>query len=940
MAEHSLSHTTWNLGGVRLSLLAKGLREVETKSRTRVDIVSLQEVPRESQGWSFYQNEGLSVWSHREHTAWRGCGIAFRTSEWTVLRKKACANGIWCRLRRERDGLQVWTGSAYFSQGVSKDEHSDQVEGFLRRLPPTALPSVFGADVNTPFAWGKDDEELVAMGREGKGEGLLMRLRERGMQLTAPPPEQRSLPTCRPRKKEVVGRHIDVVGSKGCLVKGNGIVIDSHRFLSTDHDAVMQSVKIRGQGERTRPRPNTRPRRVTGPITVPEEINQQRLTEIAATATQPYRGKAYKDPEHVKVYFRVAREHNQPDDWKRALAERDKARRRWREERIEAACAGDWQAFRDCAKKGANGWESTFADAMTEQGKDPHTEVHEHFSTIYQGDPVPPFPFETVPRSVDFTEEDLEEALAAGRKGKSTGEDGVSHELLLAIAREPEGKRKLVEWFNRLLHEEEAMPECWARAVMVVLPKCTEPGGPGQLRPICLGCSASKVFSRLLLARTRQAFQYHGSLQNMGEGRQTVDHVWIIGRLMALEQEWKRGLWLLKIDIEKAFDSLNRSRFLRRLQQKLGCCEELRVWWSMFAHTEALLTTSWGMSVLQMKSGIRQGAVESPQVFSTAMDWIVSDVAAAHRWSPEADVYEGLELGETAFVDDCILWNGKREALAERMCELLHELREWGLNINAKKCQLYATPYVKDHGTVRVGEMELMPEETLEVMGVPFRAGIAPKEAMQLVFHKTRAKFWSLKHLFRAKTPLAGRLRLMQRVLAGTSLWCVAAFVPDKAALQAINVLQCQLVIWSMRLYKGGHESWVEFRMRSYRLARYMIQQHMRVRWGTLWLQRCWDYAGHRARGCNRVPLPGTAILDSYRTLTWWEREQGTATGKRHPGRFFPRLMTEERALNRAAGGDWREVAQNRTEWKGRVVHWLANHDLPWASFEQLALEE
>ena len=49
--------------------------------------------------------------------------------------------------------------------------------------------------------------------------------------------------------------------------------------------------------------------------------------------------------------------------------------------------------------------------------------------------------------------------------------------------------------------------------------------------------------------------------------------------------------------------------------------------------------------------------------------------------------------------------------------------------------------------------------------------------------------------------------------------------------------------------------------------------------------------------------------------------------------------MNAERAMDRAAGGPWREVAMHRGDWDKRGVTWIEQQDLPWASFEQLALD-
>ena len=49
--------------------------------------------------------------------------------------------------------------------------------------------------------------------------------------------------------------------------------------------------------------------------------------------------------------------------------------------------------------------------------------------------------------------------------------------------------------------------------------------------------------------------------------------------------------------------------------------------------------------------------------------------------------------------------------------------------------------------------------------------------------------------------------------------------------------------------------------------------------------------------------------------------------------------MNAERAMDEAAGGEWRVVALQKDVWQAKMPVWVASQDLPWASLEQLALE-
>ena len=86
---------------------------------------------------------------------------------------------------------------------------------------------------------------------------------------------------------------------------------------------------------------------------------------------------------------------------------------------------------------------------------------------------LPPPPIPTHP-SPDFSEDELREAICWGASGKSVGEDGISLELLRRIAEVDRGCKKLLKWFNSLLHTED-LPARWHQSAMILLPNVARP---------------------------------------------------------------------------------------------------------------------------------------------------------------------------------------------------------------------------------------------------------------------------------------------------------------------------------------------------------------------------------------------------------------------------------------------------------------------------------
>ncbi|CAE7801571.1 unnamed protein product, partial [Symbiodinium necroappetens] len=287
----------------------------------------------------------------------------------------------------------------------------------------------------------------------------------------------------------------------------------------------------------------------------------------------------------------------------------------------------------------------------------------------------------------------------------------------------------LLDFYNEV-YATAAIPSDWNAALMIVIPKEESPKEPGALRPLAMGSAAAKVYSRLLLGRTVEWLGVEEGAQCSGVGRQPAEYIFGMARVMELEAEWHQGLVAAKIDIRKAFDMLHRPALLRRLKQALGDGPTYRSWHNMLSDTTATLQTGWGCSKLQLDRGIRQGSVESPILFG----WIASLILH--------DVKEWAE-----------------------------ELEKHGLLLNPGKCKAYYSPHCSSCPPIHVHGTLIPRVPVLEVMGIQFRVGASCSELIAPLIARGRDKFWSLKHLFRARTPLAGRVKLLDKIVGGTSLW-------------------------------------------------------------------------------------------------------------------------------------------------------------------------
>ncbi|CAE7281359.1 R1A1-element\ORF2 [Symbiodinium sp. CCMP2592] len=728
----------WNLGGVEVQDLPRTIADAAPLRMEKDSLLLLQEYPRGVQGWAVEKHGSWTVVTHRHGEAWRGSGLMYCADAWCLTRRVCTAKGTWFRLRSISASEDVlWVGTAHLTPGSTVAVFESEVEDHFQALPASAKRVVFQGDVNTPFQWIQERASVTAVAREGKGGLLQKALHDKGLVMIAPVEGQLSTPTCRPRQAGRTGQHIDIFASKGLHANGTHIHVDSYLAGGTDHELLHGC--FRSTWCRRIPRRCTRARVVCGTFGIVNHIDQPTLADFASTHTKPAPSRAYRDPPEVRELFKKAKQRGTPALWKAALKARKVARKAWEAERLQRAAGGDWDAIREVKGARNEGWDVEFA--LHQQG-DPHEAIHRHFQGVdssHRRDPV-------VHRSDEevrgFTIEELWVGIRQLKGRKAAGKDFTSRELLEGICHAEGGAEHVVEFFNRVLVSQE-VPTEWNEPLLVMLPKVLHPRCPRELRPIALGSSVGKLFSRLLLNRCLEKIQLQYPPQCAGVHRQTNDFTYSLIRLFELEREWQGGMAALKVDISRAFDDVDRDVLVAKLAQKLGPGPELQCWKSLLANNAATLSTPFGESTINIGKGIKQGGIESPAFFSMLMELAVRDAEVEYDWMQRQRLYPDLSCPDAAlFMDDGVLWTLGTKALQQRVSELSRVLLRYGLKVNLAKCQLYCAPCCPGPPLLRVEGQVL--------------------HASDHLCDGCRAKFWEIRHILRAQGGTGNLLGIVQ----------------------------------------------------------------------------------------------------------------------------------------------------------------------------------
>ena len=403
----------WNVGGTDLVELPKAVREALGDPLRKQDIVLIQELPREREGWNYMPLAGRRVVSHRREGQWRGTGIWYDMASWCLLHKVHSSKRVWFKVRHLEAPVELWVGTAHFTPGC---------------LPPSSQKVVFQGDVNTGSQWANEGDAATAVPKEGKGGMLHRILTERDFEMGIPGPDQWSTPTSRPRQEGRQGQCIDVACSKGLRCSKFYIHEESYMKLGTDHEMCHSEFDL--NTKQSRVRHSTGPRVWIGGIDQVNHMDQDHIEYLADRCTRPAPGQGYRDTAEIKQAFRAAKRSGSSALWKQALKLRKAARRAWEQDRVVKASQGDWHSFRALKPRRQEGWDVGFAEA---QEGDPHAAVHDHLAEVYHGREVEgvagPWPGDVVA----FTAKKLHKGVSQMKRGKSVGVDRTSTELVVGL---------------------------------------------------------------------------------------------------------------------------------------------------------------------------------------------------------------------------------------------------------------------------------------------------------------------------------------------------------------------------------------------------------------------------------------------------------------------------------------------------------------------------
>lgn len=227
-------------------------------------------------------------------------------------------------------------------------------------------------------------------------------------------------------------------------------------------------------------------------------------------------------------------------------------------------------------------------------------------------------PLESPILDVEFTKQDIQEAIAKLKSGKAEGPDRISNEMLKQL---DEVSIETLRDIMETVRQSKLLPEEWKTANTVLLYKGSgDKTNPMNFRPIALLSCAYKIYSRIITTRLTAWIEkekiIHESQYGFQKGKDTADAAASLFACLREAIKNNRELHMILLDFAKAYDSVE----FWALRQTLECYglhqNDIQLLMAGLVGNSTCLETAHGFTErITCTAGFKQGDLISPILY-------------------------------------------------------------------------------------------------------------------------------------------------------------------------------------------------------------------------------------------------------------------------------------------------------------------------------------
>ena len=513
------------------------------------------------------------------------------------------------------------------------------------------------------------------------------------------------------------------------------------------------------------------------------------------------------------------------------------------------------------------------------------------------------------------SEEEVQKAFGALKCGKASGKNGLTPELVKHVGR---GFADHIQELFKAVWVEGRVPKEWVDAVIVAIPKKGDLSVCDNWRGISLLDVMGKVFARILQQRLQAVAEGELAESQCGfrKGRGCTDMVFCARQLVEKAIEHEELLYVVFVDLRKAYDSVPRTAMWRILEKygfppvmvslirsfHDGMSAELRI------NGQAL------GGEISVSNGLRQGCTMAPALFNMFFNLVVETwreqcmedgitilyKADGRLVGSRSSKHNTVKVNELQFADDIAILAETKEKIVHAMSKLFEITSQWGLTISVPKTKVLVVGSTgEEEHALQIGDVQLEIVEEFKYLGsVIHHNGSIQSDTQGRVAMASRAFGRLRKSIFQNKslTTLTKRV-VYKAVVLGTLLYGSETWTTKRIPTQKLETFhnRCLRGIFAITRLQQRTERISSSQVREMFGMREMVEEMV--------ILRRMQWLGHVARMPeHRLPkqilfgrLPKARPFHGVK-LRWKDR-----------------VMKDMVSLN--VGSMWYRNAQDRKEW-------------------------
>ncbi|GLT29392.1 hypothetical protein SLA2020_042640 [Shorea laevis] len=255
----------------------------------------------------------------------------------------------------------------------------------------------------------------------------------------------------------------------------------------------------------------------------------------------------------------------------------------------------------------------------------------------------------------------------------------------------------------------------------------------------------------------------------------------------------KKGALALKIDLHKAFDSVDWG-FLKEVLIDFNLLESL-IKLIMFSVTSLQLSIIWNgekLPYFQPQRGLHQGNPLSPYLFIMVMEklsYMILSRLQQHQWKPFKISRGGLPLSHLFFIDDLMLFGTTSLPQVEIIMDCLSEFaRRSRLELNLSKSKLSVSPNVQRHLANSYSSACGIPltSDLGSYLGIPILHDRSKPRTYKYILEKMQLKLARWKQNLLS---MVGRRTLIQAVTSSIPIYTMQTVLLPSSICSKIDIL-------------------------------------------------------------------------------------------------------------------------------------------------------